>query len=124
MPTIPERLRAIADAIENGSRDRVLALGLSKITREFLGQSTDDTNLNIESVFGAITKKGMVRVEVNNEWAMLAPDQARVQAGYLLEAAGSAEFDEFVYTKLAPQIGLDQDGAGQLLMHFREWRKR
>ena len=124
MPSIPQRLRAIADALENGSQDRVLVLGLTKITRELLGQSTDDTHLNIECVFGALTRKGMVRVEINNEWAMLEPDEARTQAQYLLEAAGSSEFDEFVYTRMARDIGLDDAGASALLMHFREWRTK
>ena len=124
MPSIPQRLRAIADALEKGSEDRVLLLGLSKIVRELIGKRTDETHLNIESVFGALTKKGMVRVELNNEWAMLTPDGAREQATYLLECAGSAEFDEFVYTQMAAKMGLDESMAGALLMHFREWRTK
>lgn len=123
MPTVPQRLRAIADAIEKGSEDRRLVLGLTAISRELLGQSTDDTNLDIESLFGALTRKGLVRVAINNEWAMLEPDKARAQAQYLLECASAAEFDEFVFTQMAPKLGLDDAGASSLLMHFREWRK-
>ncbi len=38
--------------------------------------------------------------------------------------AASAEFDEFVYTDVAKKMELDDDGAGTLLMAFREWRTK
>jgi hypothetical protein len=123
MPSdIPKRLRTIADMIERGAMNRELLVGLSKIVRELSGALVDDTHLIISSVFGVITRKGMVRAEINNEWAMLEPDEARKQAMYLLEAASSAEFDEFVFTDMAPKANLDDRGAEALLIAFREWR--
>ncbi len=110
--------------LERGLVDRNVILGLAKILRQLVGASTDDTHLRIESTFGALSRKGVVRIEINNEWAILDPDEARKQAMYLLECAGSAEFDEFVYTDVAKKMELDDAGAGALLMAFREWRTK
>ena len=120
---IPKRLRVIADLIERGALTRDLLIGLVKITRELIGEKTDDTHLRIESQFGAISHKGVVRIEINNEWAILSPSLAREQALYLLECASAAEFDEFVYTKLGPELELDDRTTTAMLMMFREWRE-
>ena len=124
MSDAPKRLRAIADMLENGSKDQKLLIELMKISRDLAGKRTDDTNIHIESMFGALTRKGVVRIEINNEWVMLDPKEAREQAQFIIEAAHSAEFDEFVFNDMAKRMGLNDDSAGTLLVAFREWRKK
>jgi hypothetical protein len=79
----------------------------------------------VYSIYGAETRKGLVKLVKDKEIiATVSPEEARSWALNILEAAESAQTDEFLIYLLTEKIGLDLAKAGSVLQEFREYREK
>lgn len=77
------------------------------------------------SIFGAQTRKGLVKLIKNKEViATLSPKEARAWALNILQAAEAAESDEYLMFMLTQRINLDEQRAVAVLQEFREYREK
>ena len=73
------------------------------------------------SVYGAMTKRGLVEVTYGAETHTIPPSKAREMAVMLLEAAASAEGDEALM-RVTDQVGVSPQRAIHLLRAMRSER--
>lgn len=79
--------------------------------------------ISVETMYEAKTHKPYVDLILGSEGSKLDPDQARMIAGWLLEAAEAAEFDSVMVAVLT-ETGLEHDQAAFLMVQAREKRRR
>jgi hypothetical protein len=83
--------------------------------------STDDIPVDVRSIFGANTQRGLVELTVGDQKLTLSPAKAREVASFLVEAATSAEGDE-VLMKVLDRAGMSRARAAHVLMAMRQER--
>jgi hypothetical protein len=82
---------------------------------------SDDPGFGARSIYGANTRRGLVEVTLGAEQQTIEPSKAREMAGYLLEAAASAEGDE-VLMRVLDRVGMSPQRAAQVLIAMRQER--
>lgn len=75
-----------------------------------------------KSMYGAKTGKGLVELEIRGAEITCSPTEARAFAYSILEAAESAETDEFIMTWLDSCGIEDRNKRGSILIDFRKQR--
>jgi len=77
-----------------------------------------------ESIFGATTRRGLVRLSHGISWdVVITPTEALSFALTVLEVADAAESDEFLWKFTEQKLGIDDDAMkAQLLRKFRAAR--
>jgi hypothetical protein len=80
--------------------------------------------ISVTTVYGHSSRKGYVDLELGNEGAQLTPEQARMIAGWLLEAAEAAIMDEMLVVSLMDTTGVSWEDAARLMLQLREKRER
>ena len=77
-----------------------------------------------EAIYGANTRKGLVKLNVKESEIVISPDEARAFAMSIMECAEAAETDEFLMTWLSNVVGAQDDQKNVLLLReFRQWRE-
>jgi hypothetical protein len=89
------------------------------------------STIHVSSGFGVTTREPYVQIVWKGEVAQLTPAEARQHALSILEVAEAAEQDAFLFTYAHESVAAHLETseqrdrvAGQLLMEFREWRKK
>jgi hypothetical protein len=77
--------------------------------------------IEVTAIYGAQSKRGLVRIRVSQAEQLMPPAKAREIATFLLEAAGAAEGDEALMLVL-DRAGASPAKAGQMLMALRTAR--
>lgn len=79
-----------------------------------------------ESIFGANTRRGLVKLTIGNDHQIITPNEARAFAHSILEAAEAAEMDEVLVRFLTETEGLElsDNAAVAMLREFREMRRK
>lgn len=75
------------------------------------------------SIYGAKTKKGLVKITFEHRDVLISPDEARQFARSVFEAAEAAEVDAFLVTWTQGTVGVDEEHSVQILREFRKWRE-
>lgn len=83
----------------------------------------DTYTIEIASIFGAKTRRGLVELTINGEKIQLEKEKAREIVGMLQGAIEAAVSDELMVRFLTEKIGLSQDAAAAALVDFRELRQ-
>lgn len=84
--------------------------------------SDEITNrIDVASMFGHKSRRGLVRVRLGQEESIMEPSKAREIAGFLLESAGAAEADEAMM-KVLERLDFSNAKQGQFLMALRSER--
>ena len=79
--------------------------------------------LEIASIYGATTKKGLVEIQLNEQRMQVDLPKAREILGMLSGAIEAAVTDELLMKFLTTRIGLPEEAAGRALLDFRELRQ-
>jgi hypothetical protein len=79
-------------------------------------------DIEVTNIYGAQTRRGLVRVKLGVEEVLMPPAKAREIAGFLLENAGAAESDEALMTVLE-RMGMSPPKSGQMLLAIRSARQ-
>lgn len=81
--------------------------------------------LYAESIFGAKTKRGLVRLSYGITFdVVVSPEEARFFAMTILEAATAAEMDEILMSWMQTKIGIPNErAAAGVLADFRKIRE-
>lgn len=79
------------------------------------------TQISVGAIYGHRTRRGMVSLQLGDTQHLMPPAKAREIAGFLLEAAGSAEGDEALM-QVMERAGADEGRAAQMLMAMRQAR--
>lgn len=79
--------------------------------------------VNVTSIFGAQTRRGLVQLQIGDETTTMPPAKAREIAGLLLECAEAAGTDELLMTFFGQRVGLEEQQAGRLMLDFRRLRE-
>ena len=83
---------------------------------------SDTSLLWAESMFGAKTRRGLVRLSFRGESVIISPDEARTFASTIYEAASAAEGDECLMRWLHETFDFDEVRCAAALKDFREQR--
>lgn len=78
----------------------------------------EDLHVNVRSIFGQQTQRGLVELRLGGQETQLTPAKAREIAAFLIEAATAAEGDETLMRVLA-RVGMSPQRATQVLMAMR-----
>lgn len=81
----------------------------------------EETVLGARSIYGAKTGRGLVELTAGPTHLTIPPSKAREFAGFLLEAAASAEGDE-VLMRVLDRAGMSPQRATQVLIAMRRER--
>ena len=73
------------------------------------------------SIFGTLTQRGLVELQIGGVKVQMTPSEAREYAATIYEAAAAAETDEFLMTWLKDRIGFD--GVRERLQVLQDFRK-
>ena len=73
------------------------------------------------SIFGTLTQRGLVELQIGGVKVHMTPSEAREYAETIYEAAAAAETDEFIMTWLKDRVGLN--GARERLQILQDFRK-
>lgn len=115
----------------NGSKTTVLNIAevakLFKALGQFLTTAAGQNRPEMffaESIFGAVTRRGLVKLTVGNEEKKMHPDDARAFAMSIFAAAEAAEMDEVLVRFLTETKDLQfpDEAAAALLREFRQLR--
>jgi hypothetical protein len=79
------------------------------------------TDIEVTSIFGASSRRGLVRIKLGVEEVLMPPSKARAIASFLLEASGAAESDEAMMTVLE-RMEHNTAKRAQMLMAIRSAR--
>jgi hypothetical protein len=77
-----------------------------------------------ESIYGHNTKKGLVKLSVQNAEIICEPLEARLFAFSILEAAEAAETDEWFMSYMGEALGEPEKEVLLMLNEFRCWREQ
>lgn len=78
--------------------------------------------LDVRSMYGHHTQKGLVVLRLGEEMVQIEPDRAEEIAHWLISAAEAARSDEFIIKFIMGTVGLDERRAAQVLYEFRQMR--
>lgn len=81
------------------------------------------TSINVGSIYGMMSHRGLVVIEMGGVTAQISPAEAREHALNILQAVEAAITDEFLIDTFKDVLGLPEQQAGALLGVFRESRK-
>lgn len=87
------------------------------------GKPLKDRNIYVESMVRHSDFSPCVKLTWGDEAGIFDSAQARHHAYAVLEAIAAAELDACLVQWLTQKIGITQDEAGQVLLHFREKRE-
>lgn len=73
----------------------------------------------VTSLYGARTRRALVKLEIGKEAWMFSPAEARRIARLLSEGADAADLDEFLMTYFVGDLGLADQQAAAMLAHVR-----
>jgi len=79
------------------------------------------TDFYVTSIYGAMTRRGLVEVTLGETKVQVLPSKAREMATFLLEGAAAAEADE-ILLRVLDDAGVSPNRAGQILMAIRQER--
>jgi hypothetical protein len=82
---------------------------------------SDDTHVNVRSIFGHATQRGLVELTVGTQMLQMTPAKAREIAAFLVEASTAAEGDETLMRVLA-RAGMSAQRSAHILMAMRAER--
>jgi hypothetical protein len=85
--------------------------------------SEEPYGIEVTGIYGAQSRRGLVRMRVGDFEQVMAPSKAREIATFLLEAAGAAEGDEAL-AEVLRRAGASDAKVGQMLMALREARSQ
>jgi hypothetical protein len=84
---------------------------------------------HIEAISGVNPRgEGFVHIRVSepgvrDQVVQCTPAKAREIAQFIFEAAEAADTDSFLFQFMRNKVGLDPEGAAQVLVDFRAWRE-
>lgn len=78
--------------------------------------------IQVTSMFGANTRKPLVRVELDDTAVIISPSEARNLGLNLLMAAEAALSDAFLHSFVMRLTDGDEAAATVLMSEFRDWR--
>jgi hypothetical protein len=79
---------------------------------------SDDTHVNVRSIFGQQTQRGLVELTLGTQTIQITPAKAREIAAFLVEASTAAEGDETLM-RVLDRAGLARARAAQILVAMR-----
>jgi hypothetical protein len=82
---------------------------------------SEDLHVNVRSIFGQQTQRGLVELTVGDQDLQITPAKAREIAAFLVEAATAAEGDETLMRVLA-RVGMSPQRATHVLLAMRTER--
>lgn len=82
---------------------------------------TSDTPISVTSIYGAHSRRGLVRLVVGEAEVQMEPFKAREIAAFLVEAAGAAEGDQ-ILMRVLDRAGMSPQRAAQVLVAMRHER--
>lgn len=80
-------------------------------------------NVEVEAIYGAESKRGLVSIKLGRQTTIVPPAKAREIAQFLIEAAGAAESDEAMM-KVLERIGAESSLVLQFLLGLRTEREK
>lgn len=129
MDTIEEFAERLATALNDGT-GRSIAGDKARIIEEamkspcFVQLVEGENNIEIQSLFGGKTRKGLVSLRIDTRMVMFDPETAIKKANDLIEAATSAMTDQFlVEFGSSEKFGGQEEVGFAMLAAFREWRQ-
>lgn len=81
-----------------------------------------DLTLWAESLFGAESREGLVRLQMKTEEVTCSPDDARRWALDILRVAEAAEMDEIIMSFFTGPMEMTEEATVPILRAFREQR--
>jgi hypothetical protein len=84
----------------------------------------EGNRISVKSGYGANTRQPYVELYLGDQMVQLTPLKAREIAGYLLEAAESAEGDGFLVEYISKIGELPTEQAAGVLVEFRQFREQ
>ncbi len=91
---------------------------------QFTHKEIDSGMLHVESMYGAVSKKGVVCMSWGDNAGVLTPKEARAHAQFVIECAAAAEADELFVTFMVEKVGLEHEQAAMALLDVRKMRDR
>lgn len=86
--------------------------------------SAPRTTFWAQSAYGMRTKQPIVVLH-HQDWVLqVSPEEARGIASSILQAAEAAEQDAFLMEWIQRTTGVDELGAGRLVVEYRDWREK
>jgi len=79
---------------------------------------TPDEQFEVQAIYGAHTRRGLVEITVAGVTLVVPPIRARRMAAYLLEAAAASESDEAII-KVLETVGAPEEMIQQTIMAVR-----
>jgi len=104
-----------------------------RISWQMIGQAVMDVivdkgdrrgEFSVASIYGYATQKPYINVEVSISPMQVTPGKAREMALMLLESADASESDAVLIGYAGEVLGLDAQGAAQLLNQLRHYRDK
>lgn len=78
-------------------------------------------DFDVQSMYGAFTKRGLVQVTLGSERVLVPPAKAREMAQFMIEAATAAETDEILMRTLE-RTGVSLQRSAMILQAVRQER--
>jgi hypothetical protein len=85
--------------------------------------TTPDIHIEVASIFGAISRRGLVELRVGDVRTLMDVAKAREVTAMLVQATEAAISDELLVRFLMEKVGVDLERAGAALLDFRELRQ-
>ncbi|MFN8468578.1 MAG: hypothetical protein U0X20_23670 [Caldilineaceae bacterium] len=87
-------------------------------------QKSELDQIWVSSIYGWNTRQPAVSLMIDGKDTQLSPAKAREVAQMLLQAAEAAISDAFLFAYVSKDVGVDDEQAAQLVIHYRKWRDR
>jgi regulator of extracellular matrix RemA (YlzA/DUF370 family) len=92
------------------------------VPEEKMEQQQEARGIHVSSIYGYNTRQPAVSLVVDGQEAQLSPVKAREVAQMLIVASEAAIQDAFLFEFATNIIGVNDEGAAQLVFQYREWR--
>ena len=100
-----------------------LAESISMNAHNELGRKAGNVAIEIGSIYGVKTGKGLVELKMNDVRTQMTVEKAREVSAMLIGAIESAITDELLVKYLTEKAGLDPDQVQAMLLDFRELKQ-
>jgi hypothetical protein len=86
------------------------------------GKEPLEVLVEVTSIYGAATRKGLVQLRMGDFQTQMQPDEAREIAGLLYGAAEAAEMDALLVGFLMERVEMPLEDAARILLEFQAAR--